>query len=118
MSAPDEAATRATEFTTDFYNVFTMHWQSTVPSSLTVWVTAVSPMGGTPLTIIPPASFRPTTYQQTLQGTDKSTGIGFQGTFTAAWHTVTNGKLTCENMLFTMADGTPYNLTGDIGLWS
>jgi hypothetical protein len=100
-----------------FYAIFTLYWQSPSPSTLIFWVNVATP-GNPDVPLVPQTQFRPSSAQHSVDDTDPSTGIRFKGTITASWHSATSGKLTGDDMLFVLADGTPFNLTGDIGLWS
>ena len=115
MSVTAESTVKT--FSNTFYSIFTLYWRSPSPSTLVFWVNAATP-GDPEVPIVPQTTFRPGSGQQAVDDTDPKTGIRFAGTITASWHTSTTGKLTGDDMLFVMADGTPYNLTGDIGLWS
>lgn len=114
MSAPVESTVKS--FSTTFYSIFTLWWKSEQPSTLVFWVTAATD-SDPGVRVVDPTTFRPQTNEQSIDGTDPSTGIRFAGTITADWHTATTGKLTGDGMLFVLADGTPFHLTGDIGLW-
>lgn len=106
------------ENTTEFYNIFTIHWKSEGSNSLTFWVTAETSPNEEGI-VVNKKSFDPAHATQTLYGSAPGgSAISFSGTITAAWHGPNSGKLSGQDMLFTMADLTTYNInSGDIGVW-
>src|SRR5690242_2358351 len=105
------------KFHTEFYDIFTMHWTSPAPSKLYFSVTANTPSDPS-VTLVDITAFLPSDNEKFVQGIDPVSGITFQGTITASWHTAVSGKLSGSSMLFVLSDGTPFHLDGDIGLWS
>src|SRR5690349_24183969 len=115
-TAPVVAPTQGDTFSTDFYKIFTLSWTSPQPSTLVFWVTAQVNASLT-VVIVDRTTFRPMNNVQSIHGVDPHSGITFQGTITASWHTAASGKLSGDNMLLVLTDGTPFGLSGDIGLW-
>lgn len=118
MSNPGETTlVQGQTFSTMFYNIFTISWVSSDFSKLDVSVSATTPSGST-IILVADASFRAGNLTQQLAGTDNSSGLTFHGMVTATFKGGgAAGNLTGSDMSFTLADGTEYVLTGDIGKW-